>query len=62
MFMAPRTVTLAVTKEHPRETRRPQHGGVTTTRVTHATPAATYAHICHRTDARDLVAEMKAKG
>jgi alkaline phosphatase len=85
-------------------------GVVTTTRVTHATPAATYAHVCHRdgentiatqlvpggagynaalgtdgvdvvlgggwqhflaqgdaqgsvrTDARDLVAEMKAKG
>jgi len=84
-------------------------GVVTTTRVTHATPAATYAHICHRdgenaiaaqlvpggagyndkladgvdvvlgggwqhfaakgaavgssrTDARDLIAEMKAKG
>ena len=82
-------------------------GVVTTTRITHATPAATYAHLCHRdgentiaaqmvpggigynaalgdgidvvlggglrhflpkgagssrTDARDLVAEMKAKG
>ena len=37
-------------------------GVVTITRISHATPAAPYAHICHRTDTRDLVAEMKAKG
>ena len=100
----PATTLLELAKAAGRGT-----GVVTTTRVTHATPAATYAHICHRdgentiaaqlvpggagyndkladgvdvilgggwqhflpkgaaagssrTDARDLVAEMKAKG
>lgn len=31
-------------------------GVVTTTRVTHATPAATYAHICHRNLENDIAA------
>lgn len=34
-------------------------GVVTTTRVTHATPAATYAHICHR-DAENTIAAQLA--
>ena len=51
------TTLLELAKAAGRSTRV-----VTTTRITHATPVATYAHICHRTDARDLVAEMKAKG
>jgi alkaline phosphatase len=31
-------------------------GVVTTTRVTHATPAATYSHICHRDLENDIAA------
>ena len=34
-------------------------GVVTTTRVTHATPAATYAHVCHR-DAENTIAAQLA--
>lgn len=33
-------------------------GAVTTTRVTHATPAATYAHICHRDGENDIAAQF----
>ena len=36
-------------------------GVVTTTRVTHATPAATYAHICHR-DAESTIAAQAVPG
>ncbi|WP_211227590.1 alkaline phosphatase [Chitinibacter tainanensis] len=36
-------------------------GAVTTTTVTHATPAATYAHICHR-DAENAIAAQAAVG
>ncbi len=36
-------------------------GVVTTTRVTHATPAATYAHICHR-DGENTIAMQLAPG
>ena len=36
-------------------------GVVTTTRVTHATPAATYAHICHR-DAENAIAAQAVPG
>ena len=33
-------------------------GAVTTARVTHATPAATYAHICHRDGENNIAAQM----
>ncbi len=33
-------------------------GAVTTTRVTHATPAATYSHICHRDGENDIAAQL----
>ena len=36
-------------------------GAVTTTRVTHATPATTYAHICHR-DAENAIAAQVVPG
>lgn len=36
-------------------------GAVTSTRVTHATPAATYAHICHR-DAENTIAAQAVPG
>lgn len=36
-------------------------GAVTTTRVTHATPAATYAHVCHR-DAENTIAAQAVPG
>ena len=36
-------------------------GAVTTTRVTHATPAVTYAHICHR-DAENTIAAQAVPG
>ncbi len=36
-------------------------GAVTTTRITHATPAATYAHICHR-DAENAIAAQAVPG
>ena len=36
-------------------------GAVTTTRVTHATPAATYSHICHR-DGENQIAAQGAPG
>ncbi|AMC35293.1 alkaline phosphatase [Janthinobacterium sp. B9-8] len=37
-------------------------GVVTTTRVTHATPAATYAHICHRDAENDIAAQFVPGG
>jgi alkaline phosphatase len=37
-------------------------GAVTTTRVTHATPAATYAHICHRDLENDIAAQVVPGG
>ncbi len=37
-------------------------GVVTTTRVTHATPAATYSHICHRDLENDIAAMMVPGG
>lgn len=36
-------------------------GAVTTTRITHATPAATYAHLCHR-DGENRIAEQVTPG
>ena len=33
-------------------------GAVTTTRVTHATPAATYSHLCHRDGENDIAAQF----
>jgi alkaline phosphatase len=36
-------------------------GAVTTTRITHATPAATYAHLCHR-DGENRIAEQLTPG
>jgi alkaline phosphatase len=35
-------------------------GAVTTTRITHATPAATYAHICHRDLENDIAAQLSS--
>ncbi|MBI3229255.1 MAG: alkaline phosphatase [Burkholderiales bacterium] len=37
-------------------------GVVTTTRVTHATPAATYSHICHRDLENDIAAQVVPGG
>ena len=37
-------------------------GAVTTTELTHATPAATYAHICHRDLAYDIAAQAVPGG
>ena len=37
-------------------------GSVTTTRVTHATPAVTYAHICHRDAENDIAAQAVLSG
>ncbi len=37
-------------------------GVVTTTRVTHATPAATYAHVCHRDAESDIAAQLTPGG
>lgn len=37
-------------------------GAVTTTRVTHATPAATYAHICHRDGENTIAAQVVPGG
>jgi alkaline phosphatase len=33
-------------------------GAVTTTRITHATPAATFAHVCHRDGENDIAAQV----
>lgn len=37
-------------------------GVVTTTRITHATPAATYSHICHRDGENNIAAQLTPKG
>ena len=37
-------------------------GVVSTTRITHATPAATYAHICHRDGENAIAAQVVPKG
>jgi len=37
-------------------------GAVTTTRVTHATPAATYSHICHRDAENNIAAQAVPNG
>lgn len=37
-------------------------GAVTTTRVTHATPAATFSHICHRDAENDIAAQAVPAG
>jgi alkaline phosphatase len=37
-------------------------GSITTTELTHATPAATYAHICHRDAAYDIAAQAVPGG
>lgn len=37
-------------------------GAVTTTELTHATPAATYSHICHRDAAYDIAAQAIPNG
>ncbi len=37
-------------------------GVVTTTRITHATPAATYAHICHRDGENNIAAQLVPNG
>lgn len=37
-------------------------GVVTTTRITHATPAATYAHVCHRDGENTIAAQMTPGG
>ncbi|MBM3114910.1 alkaline phosphatase [Jeongeupia naejangsanensis] len=37
-------------------------GVVTTTRVTHATPAATYSHVCHRDAENDIAAQFVPGG
>ena len=37
-------------------------GVVTTTRITHATPAATCAHICHRDGENTIAAQLVPKG
>jgi len=33
-------------------------GAVTTTRITHATPAATFSHVCHRDGENDIAAQV----
>ncbi|TAM12464.1 MAG: alkaline phosphatase [Nevskiaceae bacterium] len=37
-------------------------GVVTTTRITHATPAATYSHICHRDGENDIATQLVPGG
>ena len=37
-------------------------GVVTTTRITHATPAATYSHICHRDGENNIAAQLVPAG
>lgn len=37
-------------------------GSVTTTRITHATPAATFAHVCHRDAENDIAAQAVPGG
>ena len=37
-------------------------GAVTTTRITHATPAATFSHICHRDGENNIAAQAVPGG
>ncbi|PHV12069.1 alkaline phosphatase [Chitinimonas sp. BJB300] len=53
----PATTLLELAKAAGRGT-----GVVTTTRVTHATPAATYAHACHRDAESDIAAQFVPGG
>jgi len=53
----PVTTLLEIAKEKGLAT-----GVVTTTRVTHATPAATYSHICHRDGENTIAAQMVPAG
>lgn len=53
----PATILLELAKAKGRAV-----GVVTTTRVTHATPAATYAHICHRDLENDIAAQAVVGG
>jgi alkaline phosphatase len=53
----PATTLLELAKAAGRAT-----GVVTTTRVTHATPAATYAHICHRDGENTIAAQLVPGG
>ncbi|TAM12465.1 MAG: alkaline phosphatase [Nevskiaceae bacterium] len=53
----PVTTLLELAKEKSKAT-----GVVTTTRVTHATPAATYSHICHRDGENDIAAQLVPGG
>ncbi len=53
----PATTILELAKAAGRAT-----GVVTTTRVTHATPAATYSHVCHRDAESDIAAQLVPGG
>ena len=53
----PATTLLELAKAAGRAT-----GVVTTTRVTHATPAATYAHLCHRDGENAIAAQLVPGG
>jgi alkaline phosphatase len=53
----PVTTLLELAKSAQRAT-----GVVTTTRVTHATPAATYAHVCHRDGENTIAAQLVPEG
>ena len=53
----PATTLLELAKAAGRGT-----GVVTTTRVTHATPAATYAHVCHRDGENTIAAQLVPGG
>ncbi len=54
--------TAAVTLLESAKAKGLSTGVVTTTRVTHATPAATYAHICHRDLENDIAAAVVPGG
>jgi alkaline phosphatase len=53
----PATTLLELAKAAGRAT-----GVVTTTRITHATPAATYAHLCHRDGENTIAAQLVPGG
>ncbi len=57
-----RNGTPAVTLLEMAKARGLSAGVVTTTRITHATPAATYSHICHRDLENDIAAAMVPGG
>jgi alkaline phosphatase len=54
---APVTTLLEIAKARGMAT-----GVVTTTRITHATPAATYAHICHRDGENNIATQLVPGG